>query len=436
MASAMGKISFELLKGRENFDSWAIGVKAYLTIKDLWKWTTTEPKVTSNVVDTEESAKDAKAISELILLIDPSLYSFISKATSTKKAWDSLVEAFQTDGTCQKIFTLQKFVSSKADNYATMHEYVNEMLKLYAKVTNAGFNIDDKTAGSLLLAGLSAEYRPMILGIENSGTAITVDYVKNLLLQNVLFETSNEQVLAVKKKGKDKKYKKKVKCYNCGGDHYKNKCPQLKQNNKNESEKVLLCLRSECNTEKQYECSQVKQIDELSEVFFGARAFWAKDEDTWYIDSGASSHMTNNESSVIDVVKCNKDSVFAADGKKMNIIGKGDIRKKLADESELIIKNVEIIPSICANLLSVSQIVMKSENKVIFDRYGCKITNGNGNLIASGRLENGMFKLNLSSNRAYATKKSADIGLWHKRLGHIGFDNMRFLNINIPNGQI
>lgn len=320
-----------------------------------------------------------------------------------------------------------------------MHEHVNEMLKLYAKVTTAGFNIDDKTAGSLLLAGLSAEYRPMILGIDNSGTAITVDYVKNLLLQNVMFETSDEQALAVKKKGKfgNKKNssKKKVKCYNCSGDHYRNKCPQLKQNNKNETEKVLFCLRSECNTEKQYNCSQVKQIDKLSEVFFGAGALWTNDEDTWYIDSGASSHMTNNESSVIDVVKCDKDSVFAADGKKMDIIGKGDIRKKLADESELIIKNVEIIPSICANLLSVSQIVMKSENKVTFDKYGCKITNGNGNLIASGRLENGMFKLNLSANRAYTTtKKGADIRLWHKRFGHIGFDSMRFLNLKIPNG--
>lgn len=97
MANTMGKISFDLLKGRENFDSWAIGVKAYLTIKDLWKWTTVEPNIKEGVIDADEGAKDGKAISELILLIDPSLYSFISKATTTKKARDSLVEAFQTN---------------------------------------------------------------------------------------------------------------------------------------------------------------------------------------------------------------------------------------------------------------------------------------------------------------------------------------------------
>lgn len=443
MAIPIGKISVGLLMSIENFDSWAIDVEAYMTNKDFWQWTTKEPKSGATV----EISTDQKAMSELISLIDASLYSFISKATTTKGVWDSLMEAFHKDGTCQRFFTLQKFVSAKAENYDSMHEYVNDMLQLYSKVTTAGFGIDDRTAGSLLLAGLPTEYKLMILGIENSKTDITVDYVKNLLLQNVLFGGKDEPPINRKSTNK-----KKVKCSECGGDHFRNKCPQLKQNNKNEIDKVLLCLGSKVGIGRRNQSTEMKQIVELmieesdkvwlesqnqlifDTNFLGAGSLWTYDEDTWYIDSGASSHMTNDESAVNNVVKCKKESVFAADGNKMNIIGKGDVHKILADGRELIIKNVQVIPSICANLLSVSQIVMNSENEVKFDKNGCRITNGKGHLIASGRLDNGMFKLNLDVKRAYATETSADFRLWHKRLGHIGFEDMQFLNMAIPIG--
>lgn len=36
-------------------------------------------------------------------------------------------------------------------------------------------------------------------------------------------------------------------------------------------------------------------------------------------------------------------------------------------------QNVQYVPQICANLLSVSQIVQSSNNEVIFNRFGCKL---------------------------------------------------------------
>lgn len=39
-----------------------------------------------------------------------------------------------------------------------------------------------------MLGGLPNEYKPMILGIEKSETKLTVDYVKNLLLQEIVFD--------------------------------------------------------------------------------------------------------------------------------------------------------------------------------------------------------------------------------------------------------
>lgn len=399
---SLSKIPFELLKGRENFDAWEVGAQAYLTIKDLWDWTKKAP----NAEKPAEITSDAKAKGELTLLLDPSLYSYVAKSATTKDAWASIVGAFQDSGTSLNIFTLQKFVTSKTDDFKSMEEYVNEMLKMWRKVQTAGYNIDENTAGSLMLAGLPVEYRPMILGIKNSGKNITVDYVKTLLLQDVYFdrERNDESALAVKSKKFFKKKSKDVKCFNCGGNHFKNKCPELKgKYNKNEKEKVLFS------------------------------AFIANEKsDTWYIDSGATAHMTHQQNAVERLVKSKKDHVTAANGDSMKIIGMGDVKKCVDGIDDLVIKNVQVIPKICANLLSVSQLVLNG-NEVIFNKHGCKITDKKGDLVATGRLEDNMFKLNTVAEFA-CSAKSDNIQLWHRRLGHISLNNMKYLNVNVPSG--
>lgn len=88
----------------------------------------------------------------------------------------------------QKIYTLTKFVNTRAIDFGSLAAYVNEMMQLWTRVQSAGFDINDKTAGSLMLGGLPEQYQSMVMGIENSGKEITVDFVKNLLLQDVLFD--------------------------------------------------------------------------------------------------------------------------------------------------------------------------------------------------------------------------------------------------------
>lgn len=237
--SMSSKFPFDLLKGRENFDSWEIGAKAYLTIKELWVWMEKKPDATKPA----EVTADANAKSELTLLIDPTLYSYVAGAVTTKDAWYSITNAFQDSGTFQKIFTLVKFVTTKAENFSTRQEYVNHMLSLWRKVQTAVFSIDEKTAGSLMLGSLPAQYRPMIMGIEKSGTDITVDFVKNIILNDTFLNDEcfgEESALKVVAKGKQKN--KKVQCYQCKGPHFRNKCPQLRGNNsKNEKENALYC---------------------------------------------------------------------------------------------------------------------------------------------------------------------------------------------------
>lgn len=71
--------------------------------------------------------------------------------------------------------------------------------------------------------------------------------------------------------------------------------------------------------------------------------------------------------------------------------------KTLNGTNKLMIKKVQYLPNLCVNLLSVAKIV-KNNNIVVFTKNGCTVYNDKMRVIATGSLENDLFKLNLISD--------------------------------------
>lgn len=99
--------------------------------------------------------------------------------------WKGLEKAFADSGISRKVSILNQLVSIKLTNINNVEEYVNEIFLLWNKTKVAGFNIEEDVIASLMLGGLPEEYTSMILGIENSGHELTVDFVKTILLQGI-----------------------------------------------------------------------------------------------------------------------------------------------------------------------------------------------------------------------------------------------------------
>lgn len=130
--------------------------------------------------------------------------------------------------------------------------------------------------------------------------------------------------------------------------------------------------------------------------------------------------VANSDKMVIDCVGCVKQCVLN-NGK----------------QTELTINKVHYVPNICANLLSVSQIV-SNDNAVLFTKNGCKIYDSDWNVIATASLVNDLFKLDVVPNvktfvaetnsKSVVTRKPKEnLILWHRRLGHANFDYLKFL---------
>lgn len=405
-------LAFARLKGRENYSEWKIGVRAHLITKGLWAWISTEITVSSPATDKKS---DEKCLAELTLTLDTCVYTHIEECETAKSAWDALKLAFQDTGVSRKVTLLKQWITLRLENCESMHDYVTQCLSLRSKVRNAGFSIDEQTAGAIMLCGLSDDYRPMVMSIEAKGSELTVDFVKNILLQEVEFEKSDDaSAFAARQKKSFKKFtqKKDIKCFECDGPHFKRNCPKLKDG------KASISLYSS----------------------FAAQNS-APSED-WYMDSGASAHMTHQKDSLVNESGPIVKEVQVANNQKLAIKSTGDVQQSIVNKESnanscVTLKNVQYVPDICANLLSVSQMVKKG-HEVLFNRVGCKIFDNCKNVIATGSLVNDMFKLDVPNSNVYSANKVtivkpkienvSDFELWHRRLGHVSYGNSVFVN--------
>lgn len=195
---------FEKLRGRENFDVWKRHAKSYLVIKGSWKIIEAGLSDKSTETDCDQNQR---ALAEITLMIEPINFAHIATAETAKEAWDALLAAYEDSGLTRKVELLKTLVQLKLSDFDSMQEYINTMVMTSLKVQNAGLKIDEEVTASLMLAGLPDEFRALVLAIENSKTKLTVDVVKNLLLQDAKFDGKSADSALYSKnfKGKSKK---------------------------------------------------------------------------------------------------------------------------------------------------------------------------------------------------------------------------------------
>lgn len=191
-----------------------------------------------------------------------------------------------------------------------------------------------------------------------------------------------------------------IKCYECDGPHYKSKCPNLKRGNNNN-----VALFSA----------------------FIAR----KSSSEWFIDSGATAHMTCSKSILTNTTNSERREVTIADNNKLIVDCVGNVNQKIKTNGEICditLTDVQCVPGICVNLLSVSKMVQDGK-EVLFTKTGCTIFDEKQKIVATDSLVDNMFKLNTVSNEfaCAANSNKNDIVLWHRRLAHASWPKVNFL---------
>lgn len=408
MANNSTLMSIEKLTGRDNWASWSFAVKAYLEHEDLYNCILEKPTPT----DVNSVKKDIKAKSKLILLIDPILYVHIQEAENAQQVWESLARAFEDSGLGRKVGLLKELINTNLENSLSVEDYVNKIMSAAHKLRNIKFNVDDEWLGTLMLAGLPEMYKPMIMGLESSGIKISADLVKNKLLQEVKTSDTTALYTNIKvnqPKNDQQKPKKGPRCFTCNKyGHLSKKCWFRKNNAKTGNNTGFVAAFS---------------------------ASMMNDSVNWYVDSGASMHMTMHRDWLSDVTAPPVQSIRIANNNLLKVECCGNISIKVITNDgsmeTIQVRNVLYVPELKTNLLSISKII-ESGCKILFNEHGCEIYNQSNKLVAKAYLMNNTYQLKSCQStemQAMTAKSDDDIYLWHQRMGHLNFTDIN----KIPN---
>lgn len=403
------------LKGRENYDVWCFAAENLLVLEGMIHCI--RPDSAKEIKPDD----DAKTKAKLIMTIDPGLYVHIRETKSSQELWNKLKNMFDDSGFSRKITLLRHLISIRQENCETMTAYVTQVVETAQRLKGTGFAITDEWVGSLLLAGLPEKFSPMIMAVEHSGIQITTDAIKSKLIDmevswNSESETSGA-AFAIKKRyspsnkngGKfdtsrvtGGKQIKNITCFKCREvGHFRNQCPML---------------------------LKTKETNAFSVVFLNGK--YSKTE--WYVDSGASMHMTPNKEWINNAnYKPSLSDITVANDAKVQVLCSGDVQITTDRNYDITVKDVQCVPSLTTNLLSVSELI-KNGNSVVFEASCCYIRNKNNELVATAESTNGVYKLktdlSVSACGMLAAPAVANSELWHRRLAHINsrdLDKMR-----------
>ncbi|GBN37770.1 hypothetical protein AVEN_172644-1 [Araneus ventricosus] len=167
-------------------------------------------------------------------------------------------------------------------------------------------------------------------------------------------------------------------------------------------------------------------------------AFTLHEEDTedalteWHLDSACTSHMTPDETWLVNKKVENKIISVAEEGRNIESICRRELKTITMDEASknVKLKNVLCVPKLRCNLLSVPSIV-KSGNEVVLNEKGAFIYSEDGELICTGKLKENMFIVNLTPRKSESEDEACfqtnanTYEIWHRRLGHVNFEYLK-----------
>ena len=147
----------------------------------------------------------------------------------------------------------------------------------------------------------------------------------------------------------------------------------------------------------------------------------------WYLDNGASNHMSGNRLFFYELDETILGKVRFGDDSRIDIKGKGSVRFVFKDGEKKVLSNVYYIPGLRSNIVSLGQatevgceVRMKDETLTLLDRNGRL-------MVKTTRSKNRLYKVVLQADQEHCLQVASTSGtsIWHARLGHINGEKLK-----------
>lgn len=384
-----------LMLNGTNYQVWKFKTELLLVKEGLWDTVSEEVPATKS----EDWKKlDGRAKATIGLLVENSQVIHIKNLGHAHEYWESL-KAIHEKASLGNIVILYKKLWKSHILNKSMESHIMEVMCVVDELRSLGETVTDKNVIGILLGSLSDEYEPLISGLEaRSDADLSLNVVKEKLLQcyqRMNADSSDvHQGLKVTKENKERKI---FRCYGCGKEgHARRYCPQNKQ--------------AKLVSEEAIQSAQCLSAMEYTVM-----------DGNWYIDSGATSHMTNNKDLLEQLCSKEVENIKIADGRSVKCNAEGSFITQ-----DFRLDNVLYVPELDSNLISVSAL-SEAGFEINFKRNVCEIYKSDAKIMTIKCL-NGLYKVQPKSYAQFVSNGNVQrecIHVWHRRFGHRNYVDLK-----------
>ncbi|XP_010484986.1 PREDICTED: uncharacterized protein LOC104763293 [Camelina sativa] len=448
-----------------NYTVWSMRMKITLRVSEVWD--TIEPGSADVKMNDVVNALLFQSIPETLILQ-------IGEQNSTKNLWEAIKSRHQGADRVKeaRLQTLKAELDQVTmGDSESVDEYAGKMSGLAAQSASLGEAIDETKLVKKFLSGLPREkFIHIVASLEqvlNLNTTTFEDIVgrikayeervgKETLSEDqgkLMFSNTNyrggyggfrggargrgdtgrgsfgrgrgrgrdrfngqNQVGEISEKDQKKKDLTKIVCWRCDKSGlYASRCP----------DKPLQHHETNLNETQEAEALYVHEV-----VFLNEDKVFPDNSSVWYLDNGASNHMTGNREFFSSLDEKIKGRVKFGDGSYVNIIGKGSIVFVTKSGERRALKEIYYISDLKHNIISLGQatengfeVKMKGNTLTLSDSYGRL-------LVQVVRSPNRLYKtpLEIIFQKCLSIQEEEARWTWHARLGHI--------NVGVMNNMV
>lgn len=446
------------LKSVEDWPTWKFQVKVLMIANECYsiaEGTELKPEplgINANAAAISEYQKelrkwlklDGMAQKLIVLHVSEQALLHVIECESAHQMWSKLKSVFEGKTETNVHLLQQKWFSLTREATDDMGTYIAKVRDVAHKLSLLGEPISEKMIMTKILITLPASLSYFSAAWDSTPIANrTLDNLVTRLIteerRSSMRESEPNSALVVKRansrnterestRGQNKqKQAKPGACYKCGKlGHFIRDCRS----------KISSGRKKEDKDAKKQQNSKEKEEALLSELaLFSPKR---KDSEIWYLDSGASSHMTGRREWLKNFQEFQTPvSVKLGNAVKISAHGRGHINVLAFTGikwERKYLENVLYVPKLVYNLFSMGSTLDKQMN-FKSDKRECRFIKGR-KTIAIGERKDKLYEMKLQvieSENAFSTRTDKDIPhgtisdlqLWHERLAHQNFKRIK-----------